>query len=347
MPPPLFRVQDRPFNEPFDLGPYSADIDFVHSWPDPPNITNGEATVTPGTFDANNVNGRRLILTSGDYGTISPGNDQRYMLQPGAIIQQLNYAGSSRLLVGGQSPRQGIIRSIIGDDTSQHVLFDGANFEHTPGMSGATSIRLIGHSISMANCSGRCGGYTPSAFGTTEAALENSIVANNHFISDPDIAKTGESAQSLSRMQEVHRQIWVHNYQENRWNAAGARWHANTYGNEDIAILEGIIWSNNASAGLGLSVNPGSGGGTPVGTDRLTIKRMKIYQVTGANAAFQHDAHPTIRATNVILHDNEAYAAIAGFPESETSWDISNNSENPYEAPETALSFLGFEWLAS
>lgn len=309
-------------------------------WPTGPALTTN-AVATPATFGDVNTLGREMTLSPGNYGVLSPVGDQEIILQAGAIVEQINYVGVGQLKIRGENPRDGIIRSILGSPDSADVLFDEVHFEHTPSMTGATSIRKAGARIAIVNSSALVGGYVPSAFGTQEAALQDSIVAGCYFISDGTVQKTGEGTQSLSRMQEVHRQVWVGNYQVNLTGQAGARWHANDFGNVDLFIAGNLIHSSHPSAGTALVLNPGAGGGTPVGSDRVQIIRNKIYQSSGAQA-FDHDAHATIRATNVELIENEAYAANAGFPLSEVTWLISDNTEQPYEAPPTAESFLGW-----
>lgn len=340
-----------PLSSPFDLSPYSVSFSTgVPPWPTPPNIVS-EVTTTPGSIGADLQSSRRVILTAGSYGVLALPDDCEFVLQFGAIVERIEYGGTQRAIVRGFTPRSGVIRSMFTSAAATDVLFNAANFEHTPSMTGTTGIRASGTRVSIVNCSARVGGYMPSAFGSVAGAWRDCIVANNHFISDSSVKQTGAGGQSLSRCQEVWRQVWVNNFQENRAEQAGARWHANTFGNEDLHIEDNIFYRSVTGNGVGVSHNPGGGGTTSVvGSDRVWFLNNRIYMVPGSNGAFNYLSanFPDDTNRNEVFQDNIAYGG-GGFPPNgggPATWTVSGNQELAYQAPPSPASKVGFAWQA-
>ncbi len=330
----------------FDLSQYN--IPFNYSWPAPPN-TSSSVTVTPGSIASNNVSGRSITLGPGNYGVIQVAtSDQEFILQDGAVVEAFNITpAATRIKIRGATPRAGIIRSVTSPQYGgpQDIMFDGVHFEHTPSMTGTIGVSFHGTRVALINSSGLVGGYIPASFNYAEGALDQFICAGNRFVSDYSVAKSGTGAQSMGRIVDGRRVIFVGNWMEKVDTGAGMRFHGDRFGSEDLFIADNIFINRGQGGGgfVGVlfSLNPGGSGGSPAGHDRVTFFDNELYHNNSSNA-FLHDTHPTIRATNVTFTNNRAFAPNSGFPNSEATWTISNNSTQGYRTPPSSTSKVGF-----
>jgi hypothetical protein len=190
LPPPLFCVDDEtcvesPTSAPppvsgdgYTLANATAGLPFTLNLPIPPTITS-EVTVTPATIAANIVNGRRLILQPGNYGSQNfDTQDQEIVIQPGVEIATLGIGRDARRLHFRASPaRSGRIRNVSTGGSWQNpisdVLFDGilADDTGTPGQN-----QFHGTRVAVINSSITASAYAMANF----HQITDFILANSH-----------------------------------------------------------------------------------------------------------------------------------------------------------------------
>ncbi len=330
----------------YDLSQY--DIPFSFSWPTPPKLKSA-VNVTPSTISVNNVSGRQIVLSPGAYGPITTGHsDQEFVLQEGAVVESFRIGPTARrIVVRGETPRVGVIRSVVTPKMGgpRDIMFNGVHFEHTPRMTGTTAISFNGTRIALVNSSAHVGGYIPSSFNFAENALVEFICAGNRFVSDHSVAKAGQGAQSMGRMVDSRKVVFVGNWMEKVDNGAGMRFHGDRFGSRDLYIADNTFINRGRAGGgfIGVlfSLNPGGSGGTPVGHDRVVFDNNVLYH--GASSkAFIYDTNPRVQATNVTFTNNKAYAYNPGFPQAEKTWKISGNTQESYKPPPDSRTKLGF-----
>lgn len=348
-----------PGGDPYDMTPYS--VPFAWSWPTPPSITNGEAVVTPATLAANNVNGRRLTLSPGSYGNVSPADDQEWILQAGALIDDFDFGGSHRLKVRGETPRVGRIGSIRGAAEgagagTTDILFDGiyqTNGSWTTGP-GFASNAPAGHRVAIVNSSLNTASYTLFLGGTVANDFNNIIIAGNYIRNDNSIPiSTTVSPQHAVRFMSVNTFIFAGNYIEKYDDGLIWRVHTNSV-NPTVDTFNGFIGGNafvdRASATIftGIQVYPASSAYTPGNIYDLVFDGNQIHLDSGGCFGFDESPQPggwRDNITNISILNNFCNGS-AGIPSLATfpSFTISGNSSQSYNAGSipTPQSILGW-----
>ncbi len=176
--------------DPYDLSPYSAslaELGLTAVWPIAPTGTLTPVTVTPATLAANNVNGRSLTLSAGDYGNVTISNtDQEWILQPGALINTLTIGASSqRIVVKGETPRVGRIGNFASVGGNTDLLVDGV-YQIQGLYSGTYEVQngFGGTRVAVVNSSLNSHGYAVRAYPDTDGRLYNFILAGNYIRQD-------------------------------------------------------------------------------------------------------------------------------------------------------------------
>jgi len=192
-------------------------VPFAYSTPIPPTITS-EVTVTPATISANKVNGRRLILSAGEYGPQTFGTqDQEIVFQPGANFGFLTVSGSAaRLVFRGSPARSGSIGYIkVGDSNggaAQDIVFDGINQTHNPSAP-AWHMRnyYVAERLAVINSSFQVREYAVLSFSSPSNRLQDAIFANNNMVDEgTSFAGTG-NGEAAVRIVGATRVIFVDN----------------------------------------------------------------------------------------------------------------------------------------
>lgn len=339
----------------YDLSGYN--IPFNYAWPAEPNITTN-ATVSPATLAQNNVNGMRLTLTPGSYGNVRPRNDQEWILQAGAEIDVFDFAGSQRLKVRGENPRDGRIGTIGTDNqntTTADIMFDGVYQSNGPWTPNYYYTNFLhGSRIAIVNSSLNAAGYGLFAGTNVENGINNIIFAGNYLRSDNSInTQTSVIALSLFRFLAVNTFVVVGNYMEKTGPGLGFRIHGNDYSaSQDLDSYDGYVGDNHIVVPPGTSsfaamfVAPSGGSSVASAVRDITIEDNKIYNPS--NALFRTDSTPpqTPEAQNIIFRNNEGYGSQnlpTSTPSGGLNWTISGNTFQGYQTAPGAASILGFD----
>jgi len=204
--------------EGYTLADATAGLPFAISTPTPPTITS-EATVTPATFSANNVDGRRLILGAGDYSGVSlGGTDKEIVLTTGVnILGQLSVSGQ-RIIVRADPPRTGTINYWNIGQGATDILFDGIYTDSTA-LSDESNMLGRGNRIAIINSRMRTNWFVLVAY-PDSGNLADFIVANN------DMDSYG-GTQAAVRLHSLLRFAFVDNLQKSTGGNATFRLHTN------------------------------------------------------------------------------------------------------------------------
>lgn len=340
--------------EPYPLSAYS--IPFAYNWPTAPNITS-EATVDASSLAVNNVNGRRLTLTADDYGDVSPADDQEWILQAGANIDDFNFGGSSRLKVRGETPRVGRIGALIGAAEgagagTTDILFDGIYQSNGlwTASSNSASNAPAGHRVAIVNSSLNTASYTLYLGAQSATDFNNIIIAGNYIRNDNSIPiSTSVLAQHAVRFMSVHTYIFAGNYIEKFDDGIIWRIHCNStspatdnyngfVGGNVLVRAGGTIYS-------GFQIFPASGAYTPGDIYDVVFDDNEVHLSTGTAFAFDETDWTShirdITLTNNFSNGREGLTNVPGlFP----SFTISGNTSQAYNAGDipSAASVLGW-----
>jgi len=313
-----------------------GNVPFAYSTPAPPNITS-EATVTPATIEENKVNGRRLILSPGDYG---PQNfntqDQEIVFQPGANFGFLRVGMSARRLVFRGSPaRSGSIGYMkVGDKnngTAQDILFDGINQVHNPSAP-QWEMRNVFYAerVAVINSNMQVREYAALSYSRPGIRLQDVIFANNNMVDlGTSLAGTG-NGEAVVRFVGSARVVFVDNrvvsylpdgYHTLRIHAAAS------------LDAEDFYVARNQLEGAGQYFIR-SGDGSP------TQELRNIYfednvQYTSLLSAMNAGNDASSRPTSFTMRNNTLYGSTGGWPSVPAgySWQFSGNSYQSYQNP--------------
>lgn len=320
----------------YDLSAYN--IPFSYSWPSEPQIAS-EATVTPATLATNNVSGRRLILTPGNYGDVTSRDDQEWILQEGALINGFDFSRSSRIKVRGESPRVGRIGYLIGapNGGASDILFDGiyqsSGTWSTPTTSsngpGGVRVAIINSSL---NCASYC------LFIATERtnAINNIIIAGNYIRTDNIPINGSVAPQHLVRIMSINTFIFVGNYMVKTNTGMVFRIHTNSV-SPAIDTFDGYVADNVLLASYSersynaLQVYPASNAYTPGYIYDLTFENNEIYNPVDSIVALDNTTWSAY-IRNLTLLNNNGYGH--GQWPSTSSWPTfvsSGNNAQPFD----------------
>jgi len=193
-------------------------VPFAYNTPIPPNISS-EVTVTPATIEANKVNGRRIVLSPGNYGNQDfSTQDQEIVFQEGVAFGFLTVRPSAaRLVFRGSSPRVGSVGYIeVGNNragAATDIVFDGINQIHIqePGDWPRQSNSFVAKRIAVINSSFLAYKYLAVSFSSPGARLEDAIFANNNMVDEGTSLPGSGSAGPSTRFSGSIRLIFVDN----------------------------------------------------------------------------------------------------------------------------------------
>lgn len=319
----------------YDLSGYS--IPFAYEWPAAPRIAS-EATVTPATLSANNVNGRRLTLSAGDYGNVSSRSDQEWVLQPGALINRFDFTGSQRVKVTCEVPRDCRIGQFHGDanGVTSDIHFDEVYQSNGPWSDFAVTWNApAGIRVAITNSSLNCGSYCLFAASPNSDWWNNLIVAGNYIRSANDVPMgVQNAAQHTIRLMQPNTFIFVGNYIVK--GSTGMIFRVHTNDSPSLDAFDGYVADNVLVGEPGytyygaLQIYPASSGYTPSNLVDLTYDRNEIHLPSGGAVAFdtntwnRHIIRPTV--TNTTVYGSLGYFSESMFVDA----TFSNNVQRPY-----------------
>jgi len=337
-----------PGAEPYDLSPYSAslaELGLTAVWPIAPTGTLTPVTVTPATLAANNVNGRSLTLSAGDYGNVTISNtDQEWILQPGALINTLTIGASSqRIVVKGETPRVGRIGNFASVGGNTDLLVDGV-YQIQGLYSGTYEVQngFGGTRVAVVNSSLNSHGYAVRAYPDTDGRLYNFILAGNYIRQDGNIPVQNPIGVQLMRVKCLNEYIIAGNYMTTPTGSMGFRLHSDEYSSANGYVGNNIIHTTASPVFQVMFVAPAGQTGTAQSMDNLMIEDNYVYSANGGGPIRPESTPPqATEATNVVLRNNVGYTGV-GWITSQPSWTISGNTSNSYQAPPTSISKVGF-----
>lgn len=308
-------------------------IPFAFTYPADPVITSS-ATVTPATFAANNVNGREITLTAGNYGNVTvSGSDRDLILQSGAVIDTLTVASGSgvRLRVRAETPRTGQISDLELSEGqgSSHVLLDGLNVTNANRVyGGASPLAIINSTIHADTSFGFSSWNNPHAF---------MLIANT------DIQAPG-TGDAVVRIQTPSNLVWVGNRTAGGPSAAYHTFRVHADGAAG-GTVENVFVAGCQFEGSRLGIIDrccGSSAGSGLLIENVWFEDNDFY-MTGANSAFisTYDS-PGINSVAPIgyfsLQRNNGYGSagawLDGSPWTGRGYDIGgNNTISAYQSP--------------
>ena len=307
-----------PAGDGYTLADATAGLPFTLNTPVAPTITS-EATVTPATIQANKVNGRRLILEPGNYGSQSFGTlDQEIVIQPGVEIATLSIDRTARRLHFRAEPaRSGRIRNIdtggSWNNGMTDLMFDGINADDTgsPGTNQVHGIRVAVINSSITASAYAMGNFHEvtdfilanshvHTYGTTQANMR-SHSALRYVVVDSRLQKSGSG----------HHALRVHGASSSGDRPADMIYIArNQFDGSRVAVRSDGMASENNGDGL----RP------PPASRTAWFVNNVIYQPGLNNASLYTGnlSHDSDRPVNFTVRDNVLYSDRAPFfsPES-------------------------------
>jgi hypothetical protein len=321
-PPPVLCIDDSGCVETSDrysLQEAIVGVPFPIELPMAPTITS-EATVTPETIGANKVNGRRLILTAGDYGSQSfSTQDQEIIITSGVVIRNLSTGSNARRLLFRADPiRTG---QIGGFDVSysQDIVLDGINVEHIPG--GTRNNFVSGERFALINSYVRQWSYVIFGSGPIHSVIANNVLWG--------FGEMGDEAQSATRFHDAQQLVYV----DNRVLKTGSTHHVfRTHGSDP----GGPIANNNYIARNQFEFNPmmvrADGGAGETGMGSVWFEDNDWYFSLGWAQPMQMEAYDAPEFLS--LRNNRLYSASGSWPpQYRANWIYENNQRFPYRDP--------------
>lgn len=305
-----------------------GNVPFAYSTPVPPNITS-EVTVTPATFSANMVSGRRLILSPGNYGHQTIGTqDQEFVLQSGAELGRLAFTSSAaRLKFTSSSLRAGRISYIdMQSRSTSDILFDGLTQYHIGG--GNTRNFLYGSRIAIMNSD-----LTTSAMVLYSNEGSDLVLANNRMLQAyPGYFGESGASDASVRLHGVQRLLFVDNFLTNLpIDAPNDRHTFRIHGSSGSSMADNLYIANN------LFVGPGTG--VVTSSHETDIGRVwwenNVHHVS-PGLMLMIVENSTLRHANVmVIRDNEAYGSAGNtdWPSARANWVVENNISGPSQTP--------------
>jgi hypothetical protein len=318
--------------EGYTLADATAGLPFAISTPTPPTITS-EATVTPATFSANNVNGRRLILGAGTYSNLTiGGTDKEVVLTTGVNITGMLEIAGQRIIIRANPARTGAISHLLMSrmpDRVEDILLDGIYSE----AGDYNEIRDCNR-IAVINSRFRQINYAMSIF----TGQHNDVIfANTSF-------ETYGGNQAVVRLHSVNRLAFVDNLVRSsnssggfRLHVSGTHWQTGLDGQkaDNLCVrrcqFEGTHTSNLTNF---LSAS-GDGGTTANGMGAVWWEDTTVYH----NSQWFISTGNTVQVNYpevITMRNNAAYISSGGWPTADQHpWDatMENNTTQGYQAP--------------
>ncbi len=344
-PPPVVCVDDTDCVETVTggggpTGSYSfasiGNVPFAYSTPIPPAITS-EVTVTPATLAANKVNGRRVILSAGNYGNQTFNTqDQEIVFQDGVVFGFLTIDSSAaRLAFRGRPARAGVTGYIrVGSSTAaaRDILFDGITQRHIqeggqyPRQDNDFNVQRLG----IINSSFQAYGFVVLSYSGSSNRLTDVVIANNN-LEDRGSSLPGTGyGQAAIRMQGAARIVFVDNrlYGYPGDSFQNFRIHA-----QPGLPAENFYLARNQFEGTGHSFQRSGDGSATQEIRNLWFEDNVQYTtvLSPINVGNGTSAYPT----SFTLRNNILYSTVGGWPSipSGFSWQFSGNSTSAYQTP--------------
>lgn len=337
---------------PYDLSGYT--IPFSYSWPIAPTITSEHTVSNSSELAIANISGARITLQAGNYGNVSPANDQEWILESDAIIDTFTFTGSQRVKVRGSTPRVGRIGRVTSEASgTTDILFDGVYITSHSGSIGDIWSSPNGQRIAIVNSALRSQSYVIFPVTADSSLSNNLIVAGNYIYTSSSVpAGAVYGNQHAMRCMSVNTTIIADNYIQKDDGGQGIRIHSNdspATGTYDVFIGGNTLAY---ASGLGfaqcITVQPSSGNDFPQGIARVYVESNEMHNNSGGCIALQDDTTDGGVATAPLydaceFNNNNAYGSL-GLPGdlSPYSSTASGNTENPYTAAPSAASVLGW-----
>lgn len=312
-------------------------VPFAYSTPVPPTITS-EATVTPATIESNKVNGRRLILTEGNYGNQTFNTrDQEIVFREGVVIGFLTVGSSAaRLRFRGEPARAGVTGYIsVGSSSAaaQDIVFDGINQVHIQegGQWPRQENSFNAQRLAVINSRLQAYGFVALSYSGANNRLTDAIFANNNMVdAGTDLPGTG-FGQAAVRIQGAARVVFVDNRLSANTNDAFHNfrihaqpgWHA-----------EQFYIARNQFEGTGHSFQRSGDGSSQVMEIRDVWFEDNVQYTTRLspiNVGNDSSSYPT----SLTVRNNRLYSTVGGWPSvpSGYSWQFSGNTVSGYQNP--------------
>lgn len=301
-----------------------AGLPFAISTPTAPTIVD-EVTVTPATFASSNENGRRLILTAGNYVDIGiSGSDKEIVFTTGVIIRSLNVSGQ-RIVIRANPVRSGTINRFEISSSATDVLFDGLWGDSTA----LTDERnfVHGNRVAILNSRFRMKDFALSSFPANTSYPHDVIVGNCNLISY-------DTTQAGIRLQSVERLVFVDSRVEKN-NQSTFRLHTSPEGQKSDNLyvarnqMEGGFWQIRPVPGGTAELN------NTLGMGSVWVEDNEIYDTGVWSIIIGQESNNDFPEVFTCTGNN-LYSGGGGFPSAGAySWTatISGNTTNAYTAP--------------
>lgn len=338
-------------NTPYDLSAYT--IPFTYSWPAAPTTTQTINVPSDMTISAAAAtNGAVINVTSGDYGDVSAGSNQEWILSPGVTIDTFTYTGSQRVKLTCVTPRTATVRRVTADEasgTTQDFLCDGVALASEVGQVPNESIWSSpnGQRVAIVNCSIRSNSYGIFPVTVNSSWSNNLIIAGNFIYTSSSLPPGLYGNQHGIRAMSINTFIIADNYIQKDDDGLALRIHTNADPAPDS--FDGFIAGNTIAIGsgpgfaIGMAIQPASAAYTPNSLIRIYLESNEIHNGSGGCIALQ-DENASFYS-NCEFNNNNAYGSL-GLPGDLTPYSstASGNTQSAYNsgAIPTAASVLGW-----
>lgn len=336
---------------PYDLSSYT--VPFAYSWPSPP-VTSQTINV-PGDMTiaaAAATNGAIINVTSGDYGDVSPGNDQEWILSPGVTLDTFNYTGSQRVKLTCSTPRTATVRRVTADEsggTTRDFLCDGVNLASDSGQVFPESLWSSpnGQRVAIVNCNIQSNSYAIFPVTANENWSNNLIIAGNYIYTSSSLPPGTYGNQHGIRAMSINTFIIADNYIEKDDSGMALRLHTNQGTAPDC--YDGFVAGNTIAIGpnpgfaIGMAIQPASAAYTPQNMLRIIVESNEIHNEGGGCIALQDENAAFY--SNCQFNNNNAYGSL-GLPGDLSAYSStqSGNTQSAYNSANipSAASVLGW-----
>jgi len=303
-------------------------VPFSYATPVAPNTTS-EVNVTPGTFAANLVSGRRLVLSPGNYGDRTFGvQDIEFVLQPGAVLGRLAFTSSAaRLKFTSTSPRAGVISYIdIQSTSTSDILFDGVTQVHVGG--GNKRNFMQGRRLAIINSD-----LTTSAMVLYSVGGSDLVLANNRMLQAyPGYFGESGASDAAIRLHGVQRLVFVDNFLTNLpIDVPNDRHSFRIHGSSGGATSDNLYIANNIFVGPGTGVTSAS---HETDVNRVWWENNVHHVSPGLMLMIVENSN--LRSANqMIIRNNAAYGSAGNtdWPNARSGWTVQNNASGPWQNP--------------
>lgn len=301
-----------------------GEVPFQYETPIPPRISS-EATVTPATLAANKVDGRRLFLESGSYGSQNFSNSDMEIVCVGVCnFSSLSFSsGAQRIIFSVSNKRSGEIQRFTLPEWEagvSDILIDGMNMEN-----GNARVFLGGDRVAILN-SRLDAGSGSFAASTFNGSYEDIIIANTEVIAPG-------SSDAVVRLQGVSRLIFVDNRVKSSGGYNTFRIHA------DGGDVRNALVARNQFEGTRLGIVDQCCGSAHSRLIHNVWFENNDFYVTASNVAAINTSFDSFIQSNgnigyLSLKDNRAYGPVSVWISgSLPGYDIESNSIGGWRSP--------------